>query len=772
MARTDRYGQIEDSKIAYNKARKKAKKKRGCLRAIILMVLVLGLIGGAIGGVYAAITISQAPEINPKTMYESLNLSTYIYDKNGKVIESVYYDENRRIAHYDELPDNLKNAFIAIEDKTFWKHHGFNFKRMGGAVLQSLTSGGISGTSTITQQLARNVYLADIKSVRSIKRKIIEMYYAYVIERELSKEEILESYLNTIYLGYGCYGVSSAAKTYFGAELDELTLEQCASLAALPQAPDTYALLQGEGDEYCTKIEKGIYANDISRDRRELCLDLMADQGYISQNEADAAKKPLSDFINPGVSITSNKATSYFKDYVIEQVTKDLINDYGKTEQEALNMIYTKGLKIYSTLDSKIQKTVAKELKNDSNFPNTSKGKKPEAAMVVVSVNNGAIRAMAGGRKPNGEMLYNRATTTRQPGSSIKPLAVYGAALQKSYDLAEKGHKWDYVNYGYDKQGSDGYGEYITASSKINDEKMVVNGKVWPYNSNGRFTGANNFRTAIQQSINTCAVKIQLQVGNQYSSEMVQRFGITSLVTDTSQAANDMNAASLALGGLTYGVSPLEMALAYSVFPNGGKLNEGHCYTRVEDRDGKVLLEHKGASKAVLDPGVAWIMTDVLKSVVSKGIAGGASLSGVQSGGKTGTTQDQFDIWFDGFTPRYAAALWIGTDDNVPLTTMSGPAASLWGKIMNQIPKVKKGKYKSMPSDVIKVNGEYYTKGTEPLAGQNVLPESDTRTDTPDDVEDKDRDKDKGKDTDKGKNKDKDKDKGKNSENNKKSKKK
>ncbi|MBQ0040607.1 MAG: transglycosylase domain-containing protein [Clostridiales bacterium] len=734
MARSDRYGQIEESEKAYNKIRKKSKKKkkRGCLKALIMLIIIVGLICCAIGGIYAAITISQAPAINPKTMYESLNLSTYIYDNKDKVIESVYYDENRRICHYEDLPENLKNAFIAIEDKTFWKHHGFNFKRMGGAVLQSVTSGGISGTSTITQQLARNVYLADIKSERSIKRKIIEMYYAYVIERELSKEEILESYLNTIYLGYGCYGVTSASKTYFGVDIGDLSLEQCAALAALPQAPDTYALIKSEKDEYCTKVKKGIYANDISRDRRELCLDLMADQEFISENEADAAKKPLVDFIKPGVSTASNTSTSYFKDYVIDQVAKDLMNEYGKSEQEALNMIYTKGLKIHSTLDSKIQKVVAKELKKDSNFPNTAKGKKPEAAMVVVSVKNGAIRAMAGGRKPDGEQLYNRATATRQPGSSIKPLAVYGAALQKSFELAEKGHRWDYVNYGYDKQGTSGYGSYITASSRVNDEKMVVNGKVWPYNSNGAFTGKNTFRTAIQQSINTCAVKIQLQVGNQYSADMVQRFGISLLVTDTSKAANDMNAASLALGGLTYGVSPLEMALAYSVFPNGGKLNEGHCYTYVEDRDGKVLLEHKNTAKEVLDPGVAWIMTDVLKSVVSRGIAGGASLSGIQSGGKTGTTQDQFDIWFDGFTPRYAASLWIGTDQNVPLTTMSGPAASLWGKIMNQIPKVKKGKYKSMPSDVVKLGGEYYTMGTQPGYGENELPESDTRTDKPD----------------------------------------
>lgn len=732
MARSDRYAYEDFYREEYKKSRKSKKKKRGIIRKLIILIITLGLIGAAIGGVYAVITISQAPEINPKTLYETLNLSTYIYDKDETVIDAVYYDENRRIAHYEELPENLKNAFVAIEDKTFWKHHGFNFKRMVGAVLQSVIGGGgISGTSTITQQLARNVYLADIKSVRSIKRKIIEMYYAYVIERELSKEEILESYLNTIYLGYGCYGVNSAAKTYFSVDLSDLNLSQCAALAALPQAPDAYALIKGEEDEYTTEIGDGMYANDVSRDRRDLVLDLMADQELISQSKADKAKKPLIKFIKPGVSTSGHNSTSYFRDYVIDTVTQDLMREYDKTEQEAINMIYTKGLKIYTTLDQEVQQVIVKEFKDGNNFPNTVKGKKPQAAMVVVGVKTGAIRAMAGGRKPRGEKLFNRAISPRQPGSSIKPLAVYGAALQKSYDLAKNGDMWSYNHFGYDKQDTEGYGDYITAASRIDDEKMRVDGKVWPYNSNGKFTGYNTFRTAIQQSINTCAVKIQLQVGADYSAQMLEKFGLTTIVTDTSQAANDMNPASLALGGLTYGVTPLEMALAYASFPNGGNLMEGYCYTKVEDRDGKVLLQHVKQSRKVMDEGVAWIMTDVLKSVVSKGIAGGAKVNGTQSGGKTGTTQDQYDIWFDGFTPQYAAALWIGTDNNVELTTMSGPAASLWGKIMNQIPKAKKGKYPERPSNVIKVDGEYFTEGTEPYGkNNNLVPHTESKVDS------------------------------------------
>ena len=700
---------------SYKKARKKGKKKKGFFKAFFKVVLIMAIVVGIGGGAYAAVCITKAPSINPKTIYNNINLSSEIYDDKGEQVDSVYLYEDRNVVRYNELPENLKNAFVAIEDKTFWKHHGFNFKRMVGAVLNSVTGGGgISGTSTITQQLARNVYLADIKSERSIKRKIIEMYYAYEIEKTLSKEEILEAYLNSIYLGYGCYGVSSASKIYFSKDVGELSLEECASLAALPQAPDTYALIKTEEGPNCTEIREDIYANDISRERRDLTLDLMADQGLITQQQSDLAKKPLKDFLLPNEDRMSSTYKGYFKDYLVSCVISDLMKEFDLTEDDATNMVYTKGLKIYSTLDNRAQKVIYNEFKNNSNFPISVKGKQPQAAMVIVNYKTGAIKAMAGGRKPRGEMLFNRAINPRQPGSSIKPLSVYGAALQKSFELQKANETWNFTDFGIDSQGTSGYGEYITASSSVRDEMMRVNGKIWPYNSNGRFTGSNTFRTAIQQSINTCAVKIQLQLGNKYSADMLDKFGLTTIVTDESKPSNDMNPASLALGGLTNGVTPLEMALAYGAFPNGGVRKTGHCYTKVVDNEGKTLLTGSSQDYKVLDPGVAWIMTDVLKSVVTRGIAGGAAVSGIEVGGKTGTTNDQYDIWFDGFTPNYAASLWIGTDNNVSLTQMSGPAAALWGKIMKQIPKAKKGKYLERPSNVILSNGEYYTEGTEP----------------------------------------------------------
>ena len=726
MSRVDRYygEQAEtelnhsEQKAAYEAARKqrtprkqtrkqKPEKKRGKFRIALRIILILIVVGIAAGGTYAAICIAGAPTIHPENIYDTLSLSTNIYDDEGNQIDSVYAGENRKIASYDQFPEDLVNAFVAVEDKTFWKHHGFNFKRMIGAVLKSVGGGGISGTSTITQQLARNVYLPDIKSVRSIKRKIIEMYYAYEIEKALSKEEILEAYLNTIYLGYGNYGVTSAAKVYFSSSVSDLTLEQCAALAALPQAPDSYALIKNEESEYTTEISSGIYANDVSVNRRNMILELMSDQGYITADEAASAEKPLSEFIKPNFG-TEKTSHSYFTDYVIDTVVSDIMKEYDKTEQEARNMVYTKGLRIYSTLDSQAQAVISREFKDDDNFPTAAEDAEIEASMVITEVGTGAIKAMAGGRNPQGQLLFNRATSPRQPGSSIKPLTVYSAALQKSLELQAKGDNYSFNGYGKEM------GTYITVSSSVTDDAMTVDGATWPKNSDGKYSGANTFRTAIQQSINTCAVKILMQVGVGYAMDQLRTFGITTAVSDEKADVNDMNLAALALGAMAHGVTPLQMSLAYAAFPGDGRVYTPICYTTVEDADGNVILTSHSDSTQVLDPGVAWIMTDVLKSVVTDGIATNAAVKGIEVGGKTGTTDDRYDIWFDGFTANYSAALWIGTDKNKSLSTMSGTAAALWGKIMSQIDKAKTGSYSEKPSNVVEKYGKYYTKGTEP----------------------------------------------------------
>ena len=692
------------------KSKKKPKKKWvGFARAFIRTIIVFMVVGVIAVAGYTANIISHAPTIHPKNIYDTLDVSTHIYDDKENLVDEIYYSENRQIVTYEQLPENLKNAFIAVEDKTFWTHKGFNFRRIIGAVLERFHGGRISGTSTITQQLARNVFLPEDKSVRSIKRKIIEMYYAYQIEQELSKEEIITAYLNTIYLGYGCYGVDTAAMTYFSSDVESLTLEQCAALAALPQAPGTYALLTTEPNEYCVEYKNGIYINDSSQDRRNMILNMMLQQGMITQEEKDAATKPLADFIKPGSS-SSSASTSAFKDYVIETVKKDLMNEYGIEEDQAIKIIYTKGLNIYTTMDSQAQKVITKQFKKKENFPSTTSGKGTvESAMVVTEVGTGEVKAMVGTRNASGQMLFNRATNPRQP------LTVYAPALQKSLEYQKEGKTFKFKDTGYDKQGDDGWGDYLTVTSKVVDEKMKVNGENWPNNITRSFSGNNTFKTAIQQSINTCAVKILAQIGIEYSMDTLKRFGVTTAVDDTSQPTNDMNLAALGLGAMSYGISPLEMSLAYAAFPNGGVVNTPICYTKVEDSSGRTLLESKSQTTRVLDEGVAWIMVDVLKSVVTKGIAQEAKVSGIEVGGKTGTTNDRYDIWFNGFTPSYSVALWIGTDDNEEMDSLSDAACRLWSNIVGRMDRAKEGEYRSKPDNVIRAwNGEYYTEGTAP----------------------------------------------------------
>lgn len=679
------------------------------LKFLFIFGFIICLLGGIAVSAYTYNIISNAEAIDPKNIYEELDKNSYIYDSKGKIISTLYADEDRNIIKIDEMPENLVHAFVAIEDKTFYEHKGINVKRTIGAIVQKLMgkSESISGTSTITQQLARNVYLPDIKSERSIQRKIVELYYALLIEKDLSKDEILEAYLNTVYFGYQNYGIETAAHSYFSKDVEDLTLEECAALAALPQAPDTYALLKDEEGDNRTKIKNtNLYANDISKDRRDLVLDLMVDQGYITKEEADGARKDLIDFINPDLSGDDNKYT-YFNDYVLSTVIDDLMAKYDLDEDTATKIAYTGGLHIYTPLDSKIQGIIYKEFKDDDNYPWAAE--EPQSAMVVCDVKTGQVKAMVGGRKTSGKKLFNRAVSPRQPGSSIKPLAVYSAALQKSYELEKQGKQWDFVDYKHDKQGAK-YGSYITAGSRIVDEKMYFDGNIWPYNVTRTFTGNQTFRSAVQQSINTCAVKIQLQVGTDYSIKMLKKYGISTLVEDGD--TNDLNPASMALGAMTKGVTPLDMALAYAAFPNKGIRNSAVCYTKVVDAEGNVLLTGESEKTKVMDEGVAWIMTDVLKSVVKYN--GIAILDGVEAGGKTGTTNDCYDIWFDGFTPKYSAALWIGTDHNKELSTMSTSAAALWRRIMNQIPDVTEGEYPDQPSNVIYQRGEYYTEGTEP----------------------------------------------------------
>ncbi len=855
-------------KRASKKSRKqRKKKKKHILLKLFAACVVLGLICCIAVFVYAGNIIKNSPDIDTSDINSLLSQTSTVYDSDGKVLEKIYGDKNRTIVSIKKIPENVQNAFIALEDKTFRTHHGFNIIRIFGAIKDKLVHGGaIGGTSTITQQLARNLYLEDSMQERSMDRKIREAYYAYLLEKRLSKDEILEAYLNTVNFG-GVYGIQTAAKAYFNKSVKKLTIAEAAALAAIPNAPSYYALLlrlpSNDLGDYADKVvyTSGDYSycwNDNVKDRMHLCLALMKEQGYITEKQYNKAMKvEVKDMVHPSKS-KEDSISSYFADFAISSVIKDLQEQFGYDREKAQYLVYNGGLKIYTTLDSQAQSILEKEYADKSNFPYpayyrtdydgniiTSSGSimlykydniisnkrftfksdefskkesgkvvlrknrrlkfyktvvngeegvsvempkmyywkdgyfysvegayinippgyaylnkyghvtikaklfkdypkvlrfddngnlytkdftkkatliQPQSAMTIIDNKTGAVVAMIGGRGAKGKMLYNRATATRQPGSSLKPIAVYSAALQKSFELQAAGKKYEYKDTGYDKQGTRLWGDYITAASMVIDERMTVNGKEWPKNSNFAYTGTQTFRTALQQSINTCAVKILSQVGTDYAYEHAKKFGLTTLIGEGS--VNDVNLAALGIGGLSQGVSTLEMASAYTTFVNNGVHKSYYCYDKVTDRNGNTIMEPQTKETEVLDPGVAWIMRDILQTVVSQGIAGNARIYGETVGGKTGTTGSQsenYDIWFDGFTANYTAALWIGTDVNIAMSEQSPKAALLWSKIMSQINNALGGTYSSRPSNVVTANvnkrTEYFTAGTEKNAG-------------------------------------------------------
>lgn len=841
---------LVDGKKKKNKERIISPKKT--VRNSIIFVVLLALIFF----IYAGTVILFAPKIDPANIYDEINTGSIIYDDSGKEVDIASNGQSRTIIEYEDLSEDTVNAFVALEDKTFWEHHGFNWVRMAGAVLNSFRGGGISGTSTITQQLARNVYLPNIKSQRSIKRKILEMYYAARIEQTLSKEEIFTAYVNSIYFGFGCYGIENAAETYFSKPAKELTLVESAALAAMPQSPDVYALIQAPSQDTLSRDTSTPItvngttwvANDIAKSRRDTCLSLMRDQGYIDESQyEEASSMDLTDFIDPTITSDDNTDT-YFKDYLLTTVIEDLQEQNNMSYDDAYRLVYTGGLQIYSTMDYDAQKAVVDGFNSGNYFPSlagiskdddgnviaedgsitlydynnliTDQGNfvlskseyhknddgsitllhgkrlnfyetevngatdysvelkpsyttedgdfyiypggyisipaadkemnedgdvtisadyleanadyikqnddsivfskdllliqdkviQPQAAMVITEVGTGEVKAIVGGRGATGEQLYNRAFSTRQPGSSIKPLTIYSAALQKSYELEKAGDTFDYIDPGNDKQGTSLYGDYLTASSIIVDEPITFDGKVWPKNSNNSFTGNVTMRQAMTNSINVCAVKIYEQLGSEYCANMAKLFGISTIDKSNS---DDLGPAALALGGLSQGTTTYEMAEAYATFPNSGVRVENRVYTKVLDRNGKTLLTTKKTEHKVLDEGVSFIMTSMLQSVVQSGTGRNAAIGGVSVGGKTGTTDNMYDIWFNGFTPKYAASLWVGTDYNIQLSSMSSAASALWGSIMRNIPDITSGSYPKQPSNVVRKNGEYYTEGTD-----------------------------------------------------------
>ena len=579
---------------------------------ICALLLILIVAGGGCGFISA--TLSNLPDVSNVRP----SASSQIYDVHGNLITTVHSTENRLPVPINEVPKELQDAFVATEDSRFYSHHGIDPIGILRAIWVNVVHSGVAeGGSTITQQLARNAFLSQD---RTLKRKISEALLALKIEQHYTKQEILEMYMNQIYFGQGAYGVQSAAHVYFGKDVRDLTLAQCAMLAGLPQSPNYYSPFNN--------LEAG-------KKRQAVVLGQMVKYGYLSQDKADAAREADLGLVAKQEQTHENNNASYFINYVIAQISEK----YGD------DAIYKDGLKIYTTLDMDAQNAAVAAMQNLPTMYTDQNGlHQPQGAIVAMNPHNGYIVAMVGGR---GDDAFNRASQAeRQPGSAMKPF-VYLAAIQSGK----------------------------TPGSIVDDSPVDFNG--WrPQNYERNFEGNITYRYALQHSRNVPAVKIADEVGMSKIIDLAKKMGITTLTDED-------NNLSTALGGLTHGVSPLEMAEAYGVLANGGVKVQPTAIIKIVDRNGQVVEENSIQEKRVVEEKDAAIITDMLESVINGGTGGNAAI-GRPAAGKTGTTDDEKDAWFVGYTPDLVAAVWIGDDygsETLGITGADTPAV-MWGQFM------------------------------------------------------------------------------------------
>ena len=633
------------------KSRRRRKKntfmKIFAVTGIVLGIAIIAAMGLVVGSLIGY--VEDAELVDVENMRLNLTSFVYVQDESGEMVEleQLYDTENRVWVSSSQIPTHLKNAFVSIEDERFYSHPGVDIKRFVGAAIQYITKKGNSsyGGSTITQQLIKNLTKDDDYS---IKRKIQEIYRAYNLEKELSKDEILEYYLNTIYLSQKCNGVASAAMTYFGKDVSELSLAECATLAGITQFPTKY---------------DPIVNPENNKKRQLVILGKMKELGYITDKEYETAKDEELKFAKKAGENAENYQ-SYFTDAAIDQIIADLMKEYNYTKDYASKILYNGGLKIYLSMDLSMQENMDKVYNDPSAFQKAAGELQPQSSMVIMDPYTGLVKALAGGRgEKEGNRTLNRAThTLRQPGSTIKPLSVYAPAVE--YGLVEP-------------------------STIVNDAPVKF-GDWAPRNDDRSFRGRITVAAALRGSRNVPAVKICNYLTPEASFDFVKNnFHISTVVKSRKKGGkvfSDVALAPIALGGLTDGVSVLDMCAAYCVFPNGGKYIKPSTYTKVLDSDGQVLLEHKVQEQIAISETTAETMISMMSDVVSGGTGTAAKISGMRTAGKTGTTSSNNDRWFVGFTPYYVGAVWFGYDEPKALRGFSpNPAAVAWRKVMEPI---------------------------------------------------------------------------------------
>lgn len=589
----------------------------------------------------------------------SMNFSStiYYYDKNinkYKELQKLNGIQDRSWSTISEIPEHLKNAFISIEDKRFYFHNGIDYQRTLSAMFNwLLPKHNNFGGSTITQQLIKNI---TSENSISIKRKFFEIIKAFALEKKQNKNSILEFYLNTIYLGNNIYGVKSASKIYFGKQLYELNLAESTIISAITNNPTLY-------DPF-TQIYN-------LKNRQKIILNEMLNQKLISSTEYNEA-------LNYHIIICKNQkhiddiSQSYFIDELISNIINDFIINKGYSRQLSQFLIYSGGLKIYSTLDNNIQNILENIFENQINFPNI-KGKnneKPESSMVIMNPYNGYVVGLIGGRgKKSGDLIINRATQTkRSPGSIIKPISVYAPAIDMNI---------------------------INPYSVYDDVPFYYSSKnIWPKNYYNTYNGKMSVMEALEISNNTIPVYILEQITPEKSFEYLNdKLNVSSLVknyqNNNNKVYTDLGYAPLALGGLSIGISVLEITSAYCPFVNNGYYYTPILYTEILDSNGNLLFKNISSNKKVYqnDKTITY-MNLLLKNVVDNGTARKAKLVNMDTAGKTGTTSDDIDRWFVGYTPYYVAACWFGYDNPQSIiNTNNNPALYLWYNVMNNVHK-------------------------------------------------------------------------------------
>ncbi len=664
----------DKKKISAKNKPKKQKASTGSkigkvLLGILLVCVVVGVVCFSVISIYGYSVVHGDPVFNLTEEKYSQNQTSFIYgtdsDGNDVEITRLHGEENRIWVNLSDMNEYMPKAFIAAEDQRFDRHHGVDWTRLVGIIVKRSNRG--QGGSTITQQLIKN--LTDENDV-TLVRKFNEILSALNIEKNYSKDEIIEAYLNTIYLSSGCYGVKTASEKYFGKNVSDLNIAECACIAAITQFPSQYDPLRHP---------------EKNKKRQTWILGQMLKQGYISQEQYDEAINYEMVFTNSEnyqgsqvsgeeSSVNDNIIENYYVDCVIKTVLEDL-QKMGYTEKKAKSLLYGGGLKVYTAIDFDVQEALEDVYENYRKMPDES----VQGAMVVMNYEGRILGLVGGTGEYDGTLGLNRAIQSkRQPGSTIKPLSVYGPAIEKSLTDDNCNIYW---------------------STLLPDKPLKkVNGKMWPTNQGGSYSGNNvTLQYGLSKSLNTISAQTLDIIGVDYSFDFItERFHISTL-----DSVRDCDYAPMATGSVTNGVIPLEMTAAFAAFGNGGQYYAPYCYYKIEDSLGNVIIQTdaEATKEQALTEGSAWVMNKMLQTVMTSGTGTSYRLSGIECFGKTGTTTDDKDRWFVGGTPEYVAAVWYGYDQpkEIVYRLSANPSGTIWKTVMSEIYDKKGSNKKSFP---------------------------------------------------------------------------